>query len=72
MAVAKLQDHLQKHDDYYDPAIKRNSVLLLGEKGDNGLCSAMKEIQNGYATMKYIGIAILIALLVNIIVPFVK
>jgi hypothetical protein len=38
----RVDDHLQKHDDVYDPQIKRNSVLLVGEKGDNGICSDLK------------------------------
>ena len=69
---ARLDDHLQKHDDLYWPMLKNLDTVVLGEKHDNGICADVREIKAGYATMKSIGMAILIALLVNIVVAFVK
>jgi hypothetical protein len=41
----RLDDHLQKHEDVYDPTIKRNTNLLVGEKGDNGMCKSITLIE---------------------------
>jgi hypothetical protein len=69
---ARQDDHEQKHADLLDPMLKNLDAVVFGEKHDNGLCADVKEIKNGYATMRSIGIAILIALLINVIVPLVK
>jgi len=40
-----LKDHLQRHEDVYDKLIERNSRLLVGDNGDNGLCKSMTLMQ---------------------------
>jgi len=72
MATSSLKDHLQKHEDVYWPMLKNLDTVVFGEKHDNGLCADMKEVKAGYASMKAIGIAILIALIGNILISFVK
>lgn len=68
----RLDDHLQKHADVHDPMLRNLDSVVFGEKHDNGLCADVNEIKRGYATMRTIGIAILIALLGNILVTFIK
>lgn len=68
----RVDDHLQWHEDVSNPMLKNLDIVTFGEKHDNGLCADVKEIKSGFATMKAIGIAILIALLTNVIVPFIK
>ena len=69
---AELDNHLDWHRDVGDKMLNRHDILLIGKDGGNGLCSDVKEIKNGYATMKGIGVAILIALISNIIILAVK
>jgi len=40
-----IDDHLQRHDDKYDPMLNRHDRLLYGEHGDDGMVLANKEIQ---------------------------
>lgn len=67
-----IDKHLQVHADKIDPKIHNHQIILFGEKGDDGLCADVKEIKRGYATMKQIGIAIIIAVVTNIVVQFIK
>ena len=44
--LEKVQDdHIQRHDDVYDPTLQKHEILLVGERGDNGMVLANKEIQ---------------------------
>ena len=44
--LEKVQDdHIQRHEDVYDPALQKHEILLVGERGDNGMVLANKEIQ---------------------------
>ena len=70
--AGRLDDHLQKHQDVYDPAIRNMEDVLFGPKKDDGMCADMREVKSGYATMKAIGVAILISLLANIILLTIK
>ena len=70
--MAKLESHLQRHDDKLDSKLHRHDVILFGEKGDGGLCSDVEEIKRGYLTMKGIGYAILLALLTNIVLLYLR
>jgi len=67
-----VEKHLQLHMDKIDPKVHNHQIILFGDKGDDGLCADVKEIKRGYATMKQIGIAIIIAIATNIIVQFIK
>jgi hypothetical protein len=67
-----LKNHITKHKDVYDPMLKNHDVVLFGEKHDDGICSDIGKIKDGYGTMKGIGIAILIALIANFIMYYIK
>ena len=67
-----LDNHLQVHKLDLNPKIYNHQEILFGEKGDNGMCSDVKEVTKGYATMKSIGVAILITLLGNMIMLVVR
>ena len=71
MAVTRptLYEHIKKHEDVFDPMLKRHDQVLFGEKGDNGLCLEVKQLAN---SIKTIGIPILIALIITIIQNFLK
>lgn len=62
-----LDDHITKHKDVYDPMLKNHQVLLVGEKGDNGLVFSTKEIVNGFRTLKKIGIGVIVAIAADMI-----
>ena len=62
-----VEDHLQFHENRLDPKLHNHQIILFGEKGDNGMCADVRDIKRGYATMKSIGVAILITLLGNIV-----
>jgi hypothetical protein len=70
--MSVLDDHLKLHENKIDPKVHNHHIILFGDKGDDGLCADVKEIKRGYATMKQIGIAIIIAIATNILVQFIK
>ena len=72
MAVSTLKEHLQKHEQIIDPVLKNLEDVVFGPKKDDGLCADVREIKSGFTQMKAIGIAILIALITNIVVGFIK
>ena len=67
-----LHDHLAFHQNKVDPKLHNHHVILFGEKGDGGMCADVREIKQGYATMKGIGVAILVTLLGNMILLVIK
>lgn len=72
MATSTLKEHLQRHDQLFDPALKNLEDVVFGPKKDDGLCADVREIKAGYTQMKTIGIAIFIALIGNIILGIIK
>jgi hypothetical protein len=62
---SKLCAHLEYHKNKIDSKMHNHHIILFGEKGDEGLVADMRDIKKGYATMKTIGVAILITLLGN-------
>lgn len=50
-----LKDHLQEHEQVLNPMLKNHQVLLVGEKGDNGLCFTTKEHEKRIADLEKIG-----------------
>lgn len=66
---AKLDDHLQKHEDVYYPMLKKHDKALFGADGDDGLCL---DVKNMILTIKMVGIPILIALIINIVAGLIK
>lgn len=67
-----LGDHLQKHTDYYDPTVKNNKELLVGEKNDDGICSDIQLIKATIGRIENTEKAIFIAVLTAIIVGLIK
>jgi hypothetical protein len=75
----KLDKHLQFHEDKLDPTIKNNTIVLYGEKGDNGLCSVAKDHENRLGDIEKVfnrltnlQWAIYTAIVVPIVLHFVK
>lgn len=68
---ALVDSHLQRHCDYYDLLLRETHDAVFGPQNNDGLVADVREIVKGYATMKGIGLAILIALLVNILIKFI-
>ena len=62
-----IDEHLRFHKIKLDPSLQNHQLILFGEEGDNGMCADVRDIKRGYATMKSIGVAILITLLGNIV-----
>ena len=74
---ADLQRHIQKHDDKYDPKLHRHDILLVGQDGDNGLCSDLKDLNKRLRDLEKIkaelsGVkwAVVIAIAVNVALRF--
>ena len=64
---SELCKHLQRHEDKLDSKLHRHDILLVGEDGNEGMVADVRDIKKGYATMKGIGLAILAALLGNML-----
>ena len=64
---AKVEDHFTKHADVYDPLLKKHEELLLGEKGDNGICSDVKKIVDGFKDIKKLGYAVILAIVLDFV-----
>ena len=63
----KLDDHLTKHDDLYWPMLKRHDKTLYGPDGDDGLCFEVKQIVNGFKTIKNLGYAVIVAIVIDLV-----
>jgi len=44
----KLDKHLQYHENKLDPAIEQNTIVLYGEKNNNGLCKSVSALEIFY------------------------
>jgi hypothetical protein len=64
---AKLDKHLIKHEDVYDKTLNEHEILLFGDKGDNGLCSDVKEMVNGFKDIKKLGYAVILAIVLDFV-----
>lgn len=65
--MAVLDDHLTKHEDIFIPMLKKHEKTLYGADGDDGLCFDVREIVNGFKTIKGVGVAVVIAIVVDLI-----
>ena len=61
-----VDDHLTRHKDVYDKLLNKHDVTLYGEKGDDGITYDVKEIVNGFKTIKGVGYAVLVTVAVDI------
>ncbi len=50
-----LKDHLQEHDQVLNPMLKNHRDLLVGEKGDNGLCFTSKDHEKRIVNLEKLG-----------------
>lgn len=50
-----LKDHLQEHAQVFNPMLKNHNDLLVGERGDNGLCFTAKDHEKRIADLEKIG-----------------
>jgi hypothetical protein len=73
----ELQKHIQKHDDKYDPKMHRHDILLVGQDGDDGLCSDIRDLNKRLQDLEKIkaelsGVkwAVVVAVAVNIALRF--
>lgn len=65
--MAVFDDHLTKHEDIFIPMLKKHEKTLYGPDGDDGLCFDVREIVNGFKTIKGVGIAVVIAIVVDLV-----
>ena len=63
----ELDDHIDKHKDIYLPMLKKHDKTLYGPDGDDGLCFDVREMVNGFKTFKGVGVAVVIAIVVDLI-----
>jgi len=61
-------DHLQKHEDVYDPMLKKHDKTLYGPDGDDGIVYDVKEIINGFKNIKNIGYVVIATVIADIII----
>jgi hypothetical protein len=61
----KLEEHIIKHNDVYWPMLKKHDELLVGPKGDDGICFDVREIVNGFKTIKNLGYAVITAIVID-------
>lgn len=67
-AVKKIiGDHLNKHTDVYDILINKHEKTLYGPDGDDGLCFDVREIVNGFKTIKNLGYAVILAIVLDLL-----
>jgi len=50
LVKSELDDHKQKHADKLDPELNNARVILFGDKGDDGLCSIIKDHESRIQT----------------------
>lgn len=67
-----FKDHLKKHDDVYDPALKKHDRTLYGEHGDDGVVFDVKQIMRLYKKVDSLTAAVVAAILVEIALRFLK
>ena len=63
-----VDDHLKKHEDVYDPMLKRHDKTLYGIDNDDGIVYDVKEIINGFKNIKKIGYAVIAAIISDIVI----
>jgi len=62
-----VDDHLKKHEDVYLPMLKKHDKTLYGPDGDDGLCFDVREIVNGFKTIKNLGYAVILAIVLDLV-----
>lgn len=67
-----IDDHITRHNEVYDVKLKRHDIALYGEKGDDGMVYDVREIVNGFKTIKGVGYAVLVTVAVDIATRFIK
>ena len=68
----RVEDHITKHKDVYDKKLCRHEVALFGEHGNDGITFDVREIVNGFKTIKGVGYAVLVTIVVDIATRFIK
>jgi hypothetical protein len=74
-----FEDHIQRHEDVFDPLLKKHDRALYGEHGDDGMVTTVAVMQEGYkdikkdvATVKALEWGIIVTLIVAIIMAFIN
>ena len=67
-----IEDHLTRHKDVYDDKLIKHEIVLFGKDGDNGMVYSVREIVNGFKTIKGVGYAVLVTVAVDIATRFIK
>ncbi len=62
-----LKDHLQRHEDIYDPMLKNHQVILFGEKNDDGLCRDVQDAVKMRKDIKDLKLMVIGAILLQVI-----
>lgn len=67
-----FDDHLQRHADVFDPLLKKHDRTLYGEHGDDGMVFDVKQIMRLYKKVDTLTAAVVVAILVEIALRFLK
>ena len=67
LVLDKLDDHLQFHELKLNQKVHDHHVILFGEKGDDGICSDVKEIMKGFRTMERLGYALILMIALDLV-----
>jgi len=67
-----FDDHIQKHDDVYVPMLRKHDRTLYGEHGDDGMVFDVKQIMRLYKKVDSLTAAVVVAIIVEIALRFLK
>lgn len=67
-----FDDHIQRHADVFDPLLKKHDRTLYGEHGDDGVVFDVKQIMRLYKKVDTLTAAVVVAILVEIAIRFLK
>jgi len=67
-----IDDHVIRHIEVYDKLLYKHDTTLYGEKGDDGIAYDVRDIVNGFKTIKGVGYAVLVTIVVDIITRFIN
>jgi iron-sulfur cluster repair protein YtfE (RIC family) len=68
----EFDDHIQKHDDVYVPMLRKHDRTLYGEHGDDGMVFDVKQIMRLYKKVDSLTAAVVVAIIVEIALRFLK
>jgi len=67
-----FDDHMQRHADVLDPLLRKHDRTLYGEHGDDGIVFDVKQVVRLYKKIDSLTAAVVVAILVEIALRFLK